>query len=287
MSSITQGSNLDFKKRTKLQNVLLDEISGTPAENELGFIIDNGKPRLAFTSDILEGPNGLVQKNDKFIDPIPFVSTTGTSISLNLDDFSYFDLTTTDDFELNFAGGEQYQTYNLFITQGPGAPHNVIITDPDIKILGDPLLQLGTTPGHIDKLRVVYYSPNDILLILEGSGLGGTPDNFQTKISPADTNSGFLENKIVPGSNVTINKLNPGLNEQLEIGISMPSTGFFEYTQSIPSSNWVINHNLNRSVNPSIYNSAGIQVEGSVREIDSNTIIIEFNSSFTGKAIVN
>lgn len=48
------------------------------------------------------------------------------------------------------------------------------------------------------------------------SGGGGGSDE-KVKISSADTTTNFLENKLVAGTNITLNKLNTGANEQIEI----------------------------------------------------------------------
>lgn len=48
------------------------------------------------------------------------------------------------------------------------------------------------------------------------SGGGGGSDE-KVKISSADTTTNFLENKLVAGANITLNKLNTGANEQIEI----------------------------------------------------------------------
>ena len=55
----------------------------------------------------------------------------------------------------------------------------------------------------------------------------------QLKISPDDTTKGYGEDKIVAGTGITINKLNPGANEQLEIVSTASGGGGQVITKSI------------------------------------------------------
>src|SRR5688572_4371783 len=46
-------------------------------------------------------------------------------------------------------------------------------------------------------------------------------------------------------------------------------------------------HNLNKRPSISVENSAGDEVEGEVKYVDPNTMIVRFSSSFTGRIICN
>ena len=78
----------------------------------------------------------------------------------------------------------------------------------------------------------------------------------------------------IKGINTTLN--------QLEI-----SANTYIHSQSIPSSQWVINHNLNKYPAVSVVDSAGTLVEGGVEYNSPNTITITFIGGFSGKAYLN
>ena len=61
----------------------------------------------------------------------------------------------------------------------------------------------------------------------------------------------------------------------------------FIFTQSTPSSAWVINHNLGTLVHVTILNSSNVVVEGDVIESSINTVVVNFNTPQTGTAIVS
>jgi hypothetical protein len=56
----------------------------------------------------------------------------------------------------------------------------------------------------------------------------------------------------------------------------------FTFEQSIPSIRWVVIHPLNRMPATSIVDSSGSLVFGKVTYVDINTLIIDFNSQFSG-----
>lgn len=61
----------------------------------------------------------------------------------------------------------------------------------------------------------------------------------------------------------------------------------YEHDQANSSSIWTINHNLNKKPSVTIIDTANTVVEGKVIINDENTITIEFNFPFSGKAILN
>lgn len=62
---------------------------------------------------------------------------------------------------------------------------------------------------------------------------------------------------------------------------------YYKHNQGIPSSVWNIAHNLNKYPSCTIVDSAGEEVEGSVRFIDNNNIEITFSAAFSGYALMN
>lgn len=59
------------------------------------------------------------------------------------------------------------------------------------------------------------------------------------------------------------------------------------HNQGTASSVWNINHKLNKYPSVTVIDSANNEVEGEISYIDLNNITIKFNSSFSGKAILN
>lgn len=59
------------------------------------------------------------------------------------------------------------------------------------------------------------------------------------------------------------------------------------YEQGIASSEWVINHNLNKFPSVTVVDSADNEIIASVKYQDANTCIIEMSSPFKGKAYLN
>lgn len=81
----------------------------------------------------------------------------------------------------------------------------------------------------------------------------------------------------------------------IEVGIEGPQGprgvpgGSFNYThtQGVPASTWTIEHNLGDFPNVTIVDSANTQVEGDVTYIDADTVQVEFQSAFSGKAYLS
>lgn len=61
----------------------------------------------------------------------------------------------------------------------------------------------------------------------------------------------------------------------------------FVHNQNVPSDTWTINHNLGFYPNVSVIDSAGTVVEGDTAWPDSGTIIVSFESAFSGKAYLS
>lgn len=61
----------------------------------------------------------------------------------------------------------------------------------------------------------------------------------------------------------------------------------FIHTQGIPSATWVIQHNLGKYPSVTVLDTAGTEVEGEVKHVDLNNIILEFSAGFAGTATLN
>lgn len=61
----------------------------------------------------------------------------------------------------------------------------------------------------------------------------------------------------------------------------------FEYRQLTPSAVWEVEHNLDKYPSVSIVDSAGTMVMGDVEYINSNKVLLLFQSAFSGKAFFN
>lgn len=58
----------------------------------------------------------------------------------------------------------------------------------------------------------------------------------------------------------------------------------FMYTQSTPSNEWTIIHNLGFLPIVGVYDSYGTEIKGTVTSIDANTVIVRFSSPTSGTA---
>ena len=61
----------------------------------------------------------------------------------------------------------------------------------------------------------------------------------------------------------------------------------YVHTQGTASNSWTINHNLGKYPSATVVDSAGSVVVGDVNYITLNQIIVNFSSSFSGKAYIN
>ena len=87
-----------------------------------------------------------------------------------------------------------------------------------------------------------------------------TPENAQQKANQAEANAkAYTDNK---------------------------TTTYIHY-QTLPSNNWIINHNLTKYPSVTIVDSSGNVVVGEVKYIDNDTINISFAGAFAGTAYLN
>lgn len=61
----------------------------------------------------------------------------------------------------------------------------------------------------------------------------------------------------------------------------------FEFSQNTPSARWQIAHNLNKFPSVTIIDSGGSEVVGDIEYPDKNTVVVTFQSAFSGKAYLN
>jgi hypothetical protein len=58
----------------------------------------------------------------------------------------------------------------------------------------------------------------------------------------------------------------------------------FSFTQPTPSALWTINHNLGYDPVIELFSIGGLIIEGSITNIDTNTLTVAFNSPYAGSA---
>lgn len=83
--------------------------------------------------------------------------------------------------------------------------------------------------------------------------------------------------------------LNKVLARILKYILNTQSIGDKNYihTQFRPDTIWTVNHPLNKKVNVSITDTAGTEIEGNVIINNDSKVTIEFNTPFSGEAILN
>ena len=70
-------------------------------------------------------------------------------------------------------------------------------------------------------------------------------------------------------------------------GVIATKDAHYTHTQSAPSASWSVTHNMGKKPAVSVVDSADSVVYGSVEYTDKNSLIITFNSAFSGKAYLN
>ena len=61
----------------------------------------------------------------------------------------------------------------------------------------------------------------------------------------------------------------------------------FVYNQNSASSEWIINHKLNKFPSVTVIDSAGSTVIGEITHIDNNNLKLTFSAAFSGVAYLN
>lgn len=76
------------------------------------------------------------------------------------------------------------------------------------------------------------------------------------------------------------------LSETRPTPFSAPDKNYI-HTQNEPSSNWLVQHNLNKFPTLTIIDEEGVSIIGLLRFIDLNTVEINFTEPLIGKAFAN
>lgn len=76
-------------------------------------------------------------------------------------------------------------------------------------------------------------------------------------------------------------------NINLSPVVNMSTNTSFVYTQTTPSALWYITHNLNMLPNVRIEDQLGVDIEGAVTYLDSNTLEITFSEPVAGTAYLS
>ena len=97
--------------------------------------------------------------------------------------------------------------------------------------------------------------------------------------------NGIVES-VQAGVGITIDNTDPN-NPVINATSSVTGDKNYVHTQIAPSMYWTVVHNLNKKPSVTIVTSAGDEVEGDVKHIDSNNILITFTAIFAGKAFIN
>lgn len=61
----------------------------------------------------------------------------------------------------------------------------------------------------------------------------------------------------------------------------------YTYIQPTPSTNWIIEHNLNKFPSVSVVNNNNLLIHGEITYVDENNLTINFSAGFSGKAYLN
>lgn len=86
---------------------------------------------------------------------------------------------------------------------------------------------------------------------------------------------------------ITRINLNPVVTIQENPTVTVNTNSSYLFTQSTPSTEWVIVHNMNLVPNVTTTDLAGNAIEGIVQVIDVNTLHIFFNTPVAGKAYLS
>ncbi len=118
-------------------------------------------------------------------------------------------------------------------------------------------LQLGGQSKPVAVLRV-------------GQGLRGVPGS-----------SGIAQISADAG-----NQLTQGSDQRLYVPATQPDR-HHTHLQASAAAEWLVAHGLGKYPSATVVDSAGDQVEGDVRFIDANTLLITFSAAFSGRAHLN
>lgn len=67
---------------------------------------------------------------------------------------------------------------------------------------------------------------------------------------------------------------------------ALPARKEYTHTQAVASNSWNINHNLDFFPLVDIFSVGGIKIDAQIVHVDNNNVQINFNSVFSGYAIL-
>lgn len=83
------------------------------------------------------------------------------------------------------------------------------------------------------------------------------------------------------------------IGSEIDIDVLVPDYTIYEaranyvHTQGVPSSHWIINHNLNKYCSITVVDSSKQIVIPQVTYVDTNTVIVDMTDPFAGWAYCN
>lgn len=106
--------------------------------------------------------------------------------------------------------------------------------------------------------------------------------NGETVVGIKEGKDYNLQDLLIAGPGIVIED-----NDDHTATISATGDKFFEHTQSVPAQEWQIEHNLQKFPSVTVIDSGDSVVVGDIQYIDTNNIILSFQSAFAGKAYLN
>lgn len=128
-----------------------------------------------------------------------------------------------------------------------------------------------------EKLDIVNGIPEYVTKVIEAKGIITVEELEEILKDYAPTDYSNL-----PIDNITIYWDNGTLKATTAV-----EDKTFYYEQPIASSEWVINHNMNKYPSVMVFDSANDEVHGDIRYSSKDQIIITFSAPFTGVALLN
>jgi len=159
--------------------------------------------------------------------------------------------------------------------------------------------------------EIVYTTDTKKFYIGDGVTSGGnlvddqqlTYNSSTNTLSISDGNSVILTNVPLPGDianwndayNNTITSVSISgtttktiyLNQRDGGNVNVSYTDTYVHVQGLPSSSWVVTHNMNKYPSVTVIDSASNEVEGEVTYNSLNSVTITFSGSFSGTAYFN
>lgn len=183
--------------------------------------------------------------------------------------------------------GDSGSLFSFRLLEENGTPINLDGKDATIRLVDENFNFKFEKTTKVDKDIVSFYIDQivEIGLYTVEIWAGGYvfPSDYQVKLKVTQTS-----NEYIPVELVNERELLEDIKKRLE---ELPNTtnqanqsSSYLHQQSIASTEWVINHNLNRYPDPVVIDSAGTMIQGAVQYNDRNTLTITFNVPVLGHA---